>query len=35
MAEKRSYQLGMEFAIVIDCEYGNFFQKHIGDSHKR
>lgn len=35
MAEKGSHQLEMEFDIVIDCGYGNFFKKHIGESYKR
>lgn len=35
MAEKRSHQLDMDFGTVIDCDYGNFFKKHIGENYKR
>lgn len=35
MADKRSHELEMEFDIVVDCEYGNFFKKHMGESYKR
>lgn len=31
MAEKRPHQFEVEFVIVIDYEYGNFFKKHMGE----